>query len=116
MPSLTTHLHQFVIENQLTENEFAVAVDFIIGIGQATGPQRNEVILAADLLGVTTLVALLNNPAGAALKEESRAAARVSHTALLGPFRRADAPQCAPAQSIVRSAKPGATLEVQGTV
>jgi catechol 1,2-dioxygenase len=116
MASLTTHLHQFVIENQLTEGEFAVAVEFITGIGQATGPQKNEVILAADLLGVTSLVALLNNPAGTALEHESRAAARVSHAALLGPFWRAAAPLCAPGDSIVRSHTPGDTLEVCGTV
>lgn len=114
--SLSTHLHQFVIENQLTEDEFAVAVDFLIGIGQATGPQKNEVILAADLLGVTTLVALLNNPAGLALERESRAAARVSHAALLGPFWRANAPVCTAGESIVRSHTPGDTLEVCGTV
>jgi len=107
MASLTTHLHQFVIENRLTEEEFAVAVDFLIGIGQATGPKTNEVILAADLLGVSSLVAVLNNPATASSE---------SHAALLGPFWRAHAPACAPGQSIVRQPIDAPVLEVCGTV
>ena len=107
MASLTTHLHQFVIENAVTEAEFEAAVEFLIGIGQATGPKKNEVILAADLLGVSSLVAVLNNPA---------AATRESHAALLGPFWRAHAPGCEPGQSIARQSIDAPVLEVQGTV
>ena len=107
MASLTTHLHQFVIENAVTEAEFEAAVEFLIGIGQATGPKKNEVILAADLLGVSSLVAVLNNPV---------AATRESHAALLGPFWRAHAPGCEPGQSIVRQSIDAPVLEVQGAV
>ena len=53
--SLTQHLHQFVLENQLTELEFERALQFIVGIGQATGKNTNEVVLAADILGVSSL-------------------------------------------------------------
>jgi len=108
MASLTTHLHHFVIENAVTEAEFERAVDFLIGIGQATGPKTNEVILAADLLGVSTLVALLNNPGG----EESAD----SHAALLGPFWRANAPACPNGASIARSNCDGFPMEVRGRV
>ena len=78
MAALTCHLHAFIQEVQLTEDEFERALEFIVGIGQATGADKNEVVLAADLLGLSTLVALLNNqdPQG-----ESAAA-------LLGPFWR----------------------------
>lgn len=110
MGSLTTHLHQFVLENRVTEQEFEAAVGFLVGIGQATGDKKNEVILAADLLGVSTLVALLNNPAG------HGAGAGESHAALLGPFWRANAPWCEPGQSIARSALDAAPMEVTGTV
>ena len=106
--SLTTHLHQFVIDNQVSEAEFERAIGFIVGIGQATGPKKNEVILASDLLGVSTLVTLLNNSAGGALAE--------SDAALLGPFWRANAPRCAPGENIARGGTPGLTLEVTGTV
>jgi catechol 1,2-dioxygenase len=108
MASLATHLHQFVLENAVTEAEFERAVGFLIDIGQATGETKNEVILAADLLGVSTLVALLNNPAG---KAESH-----SHAALLGPFWRANAPVCATGDCIARGATEGLPLEVNGSV
>lgn len=108
MASLTKHLHDFVLENRVTEPEFERAVDFLIGIGQATGPKTNEVILAADLFGVSTLVALLNNPSG----EESAD----SHAALLGPFWRANAPACANGSSIVRCEAQGVPMTVRGRV
>lgn len=106
MASLTTHLHQFVLENRVTEAEFEHAVAFLIGIGQATGEKKNEVILASDLLGVSTLVALLNNQPGAG----------DTHAALLGPFWRANAPVCEPGDNIARAGTTGTPLEVRGTV
>ncbi len=108
MASLTTHLHRFVLENRLTEDEFEAAVAFLIGIGQATNDKKNEVILAADILGVSSLVALLNNPRDAGSTE--------SYAALLGPFWRARAPACAPGDSIARGGTAGVALEVRGTV
>ena len=108
MASLTTHLHLFVRENRVTEAEFETAVGFLVGIGQATGEKKNEVILASDLLGVSTLVALLNNP-GSGEKAES-------HATLLGPFWRKNAPVCAAGDNIARGDTPGLPLEVKGTV
>jgi catechol 1,2-dioxygenase len=106
MASLTTHLHAFVQETQLTEAEFERALEFIVAIGQATGDKKNEVVLLADVLGVSTLVALQNNqdPQGE------------SPAALLGPFWRANAPLCAAGDNIARSGTPGVPLEVTGTV
>ncbi len=111
MASLTTHLHRFVLDNAVTEAEFERAVQFLIGLGQNTGEHKNEVILAADLLGVSTLVALMNNPAGG-----PGAADAASHAALLGPFWRRDAPVCARGESIARGDTPGTPLQVSGTV
>ena len=110
--SLTEHLHHFVLDNRVTEAEFEAAVGFIVGIGQATGETKNEVILAADLLGVSTLVALLNNPGGA---HDDRDIG-TSHAALLGPFWRAHAPVCDHGDNIARAGTPGIPLEVSGTV
>ncbi|MGH8459162.1 MAG: dioxygenase [Nevskiales bacterium] len=106
MAALTRHLHAFVQEVRLTEDEFEHALEFIVGIGQATGAKKNVVVLAADLLGISTLVALLNNqdPQGE------------SPAALLGPFWRANAPLCKPGESIARSNTPGVPLEVTGVV
>ena len=106
MAALTRHLHAFVREVELSEEEFERALEFLVAIGQASGETKNEVVLAADLLGVSTLVALLNNqdPQGE------------SPAALLGPFWRADAPLCDRGESIARSETPGVPLEVAGTV
>lgn len=104
--SLTRHLHAFVQEVRLSEEEFEQALDFIVAIGQATGEKKNEVVLAADILGISTLVALQNNqdPQGE------------SPSALLGPFWRANAPDCACGDSIARSGTPGVPLFVSGVV
>ena len=104
--SLTSHLHAFVQETRLTEDEFEQALDFVVAIGQATGQKKNEVVLAADILGVSTLVALQNN----------QDAQGESPAALLGPFWRADAPCCEPGEDIARSGTPGLPLTVSGTV
>ncbi|MBT2323509.1 catechol 1,2-dioxygenase [Variovorax paradoxus] len=107
MAALTRHLHAFVQEVRLSEDEFEQALEFIVGVGQATGEKKNEVVLAADLLGVSTLVALLNNqdPQGGE-----------SPAALLGPFWRANAPLCTAGESIARSKTPGVPLDVRGVV
>jgi catechol 1,2-dioxygenase len=107
MAALTTHLHRFVIDNAVTESEWQRAVAFLVGIGQATGETKNEVILASDLLGVSTLVALINNPGGAGLDSDA---------ALLGPFWRANAPLCAPGHNIACADTVGTPLAVRGQV
>lgn len=106
LAALTRHLHEFVLECALTQAEFDAAIEFLVAIGQATDASRNEVVLAADLLGVSTLVSMINNVAPDGH----------SHSALLGPFWRADAPMCATGESIARSGTPGVALEVRGTV
>ncbi len=106
MASLTQHLHEFVRETRLTEREFERAIDFIVGIGQATNAKKNEVVLAADILGISTLVALQNN-----LPPEGESVA-----ALLGPFWRANAPLCSAGQSIARGKTPGMPLDARGFV
>ena len=106
MDALTRHLHAFVQEVKLSEEEFEQALEFIVAIGQATGEKKNEVVLAADILGVSTVVALQNNqdPHGE------------SPAALLGPFWRANSPACALGDNIARSGTPGVPLAVSGTV
>ena len=61
MASLVSHLHAFVRETRPTEIEFERAIEFVVGLGQATNATHNEVVLAADALGISTLVCLLNN-------------------------------------------------------
>ncbi len=107
MSALTRHLHAFVQETKLSEEEFERALDFIVAVGHATGEKKNEAVLLADILGVSTVVAVQNNldPEGGE-----------SHAALLGPFWRANAPECNCGDSIARSGTPGVPLTVSGVV
>jgi catechol 1,2-dioxygenase len=104
--SLTKHLHEFILENQLSESEFERALQFIVGLGQATGKNTNEVVLAADILGLSSLVSTMNN------LDTSGA----SFAALLGPFWRANAPICAWGDDISRTDLGGQAMEVRGCI
>jgi catechol 1,2-dioxygenase len=106
MASFVEHIHAYIREVDLTEAEFEQAERFLVAIGQHTNESHNEVILAADVLGISTLVALRNNPA-----QEGQSVA-----ALLGPFWRANAPACANGENIARCDMPGATMLVSGQV
>ncbi|MGZ5619069.1 MAG: dioxygenase family protein [Usitatibacter sp.] len=106
MASLVRHLHAFLRESRLTEEEFEAAIDFLVRLGQASGAEKNEVILASDLLGLSTLVVMINNPEGGGKTD----------AALLGPFWRAKAPLCSPGESIARDSRGGEPLSVSGHV
>ncbi len=105
MASLVRHLHEFVREVRPTDEEFEAGIDFLVRIGQASGPTKNEAILLSDLLGVSTLVVMLN-------------AARdgITDPALLGPFWRAQAPLREPGASIAEDGGGGDPLTVEGCV
>ncbi|MDB5990259.1 MAG: intradiol ring-cleavage dioxygenase [Herbaspirillum sp.] len=106
MALLVQHLHAFVRETNLTDQELETGLDFIARIGQATRDDHNEAILASDVLGVSTLVAYRNNP-----QEQGQSA-----KALLGPFWRDGAPECEPGDNIARSDTRGIPMFVKGVV
>jgi len=106
MESLVRHLHAFVREVRPGAEEFEQGLDFIRRLGEACGPEKNEVILLSDLLGVSTLVVMLQ-------KEQEGGG---TDPALLGPFWRAQSPRCAPGDSIARDARGGEPLAVAGRV
>ena len=104
MAALVRHAHAFVREVRPTEEEFEKAVDFLVRLGQASGPEKNEVILASDLLGISTLIVMVN-------KEEVG-----TDPALLGPFWRGNSPTCKSGEDIARDPGGGEPLEVGGRV
>jgi protocatechuate 3,4-dioxygenase beta subunit len=106
MHALIEHSHALIREVDLTEDEFQIALKFLVDIGQQTNDDHNEVVLAADVLGLSTLVALRNNP-----RHHGQTA-----SALLGPFWRAASPMCANGDSIARSDLPGPVMLVSGHV
>ena len=107
MAAFVRHLHAFAHEVQLSQDEYDLAIDFLNRIGKATNDAHNEGILFADVVGLSTLVCLMNN--GPATAAESDAA-------LLGPFYRENAPLTQNGASILRSPTPGPALFVQGRI
>jgi protocatechuate 3,4-dioxygenase beta subunit len=104
--AIVEHSHDLIREVDLTEDEFETALKFLVAIGQQTNDHHNEVVLAADVLGLSTLVALRNNP-----QQHGQTA-----SALLGPFWRAESPACDNGDSIARNETPGPAMLVAGQV
>jgi protocatechuate 3,4-dioxygenase beta subunit len=106
MDALVRHLHAFIREVKPTEEEWEQGLAFVTALGQATNDCHNETILAADILGLSTLVGMLNNPAWAG----------ETAVALLGPFWRMNSPQLPFGASIARDGTPGMPVLVSGQV
>ncbi|MTE01951.1 6-chlorohydroxyquinol-1,2-dioxygenase [Paracoccus sp. YIM 132242] len=67
MESLVRHLHDFVKDVGLTQEEWEYGIGFLTQTGQICSGERQEFILLSDVLGVSMLVDAINNrrPAGA---------------------------------------------------
>jgi hydroxyquinol 1,2-dioxygenase len=107
MTSLVKHLHAFVREVRLTEDEFRQAGEVINSIGKHTNAFHNEAVLMSGSLGVSTLVCLLNNGNNGQTDTTAN---------LLGPFWRLDSPRTENGGSIIRSPTPGAEMFVDAWV
>ena len=83
MQSLIRHVHDFVREVELTEEEWFEAVKFLTATGQKCDDKRQEYILLSDVLGVSMLVDAVNH----------RSSAAATETTVLGPFFVHGAPQ-----------------------
>lgn len=108
MDGLLRHLHEFASEVQLSYAELEVGLDFLVRIGKATGPEKHEGILLADILGLATLVGLID--------AKKALAAGGTEPALIGPFWRANQPIRPNGAHIASAETPGAKLFVNGRV
>src|SRR6266540_1674345 len=79
--SLAGHLHSFVRENKVTQAEWGAAIDALTRATKFTDDKRNEYILFSDLLGVSSLVDMIN------------AATTGTQSSVLGPFLIEGAPE-----------------------
>ncbi|MGU7772586.1 dioxygenase family protein [Burkholderia sp. MR1-5-21] len=104
--ALVEHGHAFLKQVRLTDAEFEQGLAFLREVGQACNDRHNEVVLLADVLGFSTLVALLNN---------ADASGRTPG-ALLGPFYRGGAPAYDSDHCIACDGSPGAPLFVRARV
>jgi catechol 1,2-dioxygenase len=81
--SLVQHLHAFVKDVELTEEEWGVAIDFLTRTGQMSNEVRQEFILLSDVLGVSMLVETINHRTGGQSTEST----------VLGPFHMVESPK-----------------------
>jgi hydroxyquinol 1,2-dioxygenase len=63
MVSLVTHLHSYIREVRLTEQEWGAAIDFLTKAGHITDAVRQEFILLSDTLGASMQTINVNNQA-----------------------------------------------------
>jgi hydroxyquinol 1,2-dioxygenase len=82
MTSLVRHLHGFIKDIGLTQEEWEYGIGFLTRTGQLCSGERQEFILLSDTLGVSMLVDAINNrrPEGA------------TENTVFGPFHVDDAP------------------------
>ena len=107
MLALITHLHEFVKEVQLTEEEWFKAIMFLTAVGQKCDDKRQEFILLSDTLGVSALVDSINN---------MREGIGTENT-VLGPFYETGAPEYPMGANIVQKAtEKGVTAVICGKV
>lgn len=83
MTSLISHLHAFIREVDLTEDEWAQGIQFLTRTGQICDDKRQEFILLSDTMGVTMLVDAINH----------RIADGATESTIFGPFYREGAPE-----------------------
>jgi len=106
MSAFVRHLHDFVREARLTEEEFHAAMAYIIAIGKHSNETHNEAVLMAGSLGLSALICLLNNG--------NQGTTETDHN-MLGPFWRMHSPVTPNGGSIVRSPTSGPALFVDAT-
>lgn len=64
LSKLATHLHDFAREVALTHEEWQAAMALLDRAGQISTPERSEFILFSDVLGLTSLVDMINSGNG----------------------------------------------------
>ncbi|KAJ9112244.1 hypothetical protein QFC22_006328 [Naganishia vaughanmartiniae] len=103
-PILIKKLHEFIVEADVTVEEWLAACALLVEAGQVTTEQRDEMVLVSDVLGVESLVDILafKRSFEAAKKDQQASAGEPSHSAILGPFYRKGVPFQPKGTSIVR--------------
>ncbi|OIK00932.1 6-chlorohydroxyquinol-1,2-dioxygenase [Streptomyces sp. MUSC 14] len=79
---LIRHLHDFVRETRLTQEEWERAIGFLTATGQTCTDTRQEFILLSDVLGLSMLVETVNGGRGPGATEST----------VLGPFHLTESP------------------------
>jgi len=83
MGSLVQHLHDFARETKLTHEEWRAGIAFLEGCAAIETEDRHEFVLASDVLGMSSLVDMINSSDDA------------TSSSVLGPFHVSGAPALA---------------------
>ncbi|MCF6379900.1 hydroxyquinol 1,2-dioxygenase [Nocardioides KLBMP 9356] len=102
---VVTHLHAFLRDVRLTEEEWKQGIDFLTAVGHITDERRQEFILLSDTLGASMQTIAINNEAYADATEAT----------VFGPFFVEDAPRIDLGGDIAGAAS-GQPCWVEGTV
>jgi protocatechuate 3,4-dioxygenase beta subunit len=81
--SLVTHLHAFAKEVNLTHSEWETGISLLERAGEISDKERHEFILLSDVLGLSSLVDMINS------RSEG------TSSSVLGPFHISGAPKLA---------------------
>lgn len=105
MGSLVSHLHAFIREVDLTQEEWMLGIQFLTRTGQICDEKRQEFILLSDITGTSMLVDAVNHrlPAGA------------TESTVFGPFYREGAQEL-PMGANISQDKRGEPVVVSGRV
>ena len=106
MTLLVRHLHAFVRESGLTQDEWRTGIDFLTRTGQMCSDSRQEFILLSDILGVSMLVDAIANKAGEG----------ISDSTVLGPFYAGPQRELDKGESILLREEDGEPLVMKGRV
>ena len=101
--ALVRHLHAFAAETRLTPAEWMAGLQFLTATGQKCDARRQEFVLLSDVLGLSSLVDVVNAAGGA------------TESTVLGPFYLTGAPARAMGEHIGRPEDGSPTL-VRGRV
>jgi hydroxyquinol 1,2-dioxygenase len=105
LDSLVRHLHGFITEVGLSEDEWLSGIEFLTETGHITDARRQEFILLSDVLGASMLVIGLNHQVSDAATEST----------VFGPFFVEGAPRFENGDDLANGA-PGETCLVNGHV
>ncbi|WP_423126122.1 dioxygenase [Kocuria palustris] len=105
MESLTRHLHAFIRDVRLTEDEWNAAIEFLTAVGHITDDRRQEFVLLSDVLGASMQTIAVNN----------EAYENATEATVFGPFFVEDAPEI-PIGGDIAGGASGQPCWVEGTV
>lgn len=103
--TIVDRLHDLVADLRPSADDLRTLIDFLTEVGHAADARRQEWVLLADVIGVSTLIEDIN-----AVRPRN-----ATPNTLAGPFYRADAPEVANGASLSRDGR-GHVLAVSGRV